>query len=103
MAKEPPITPVVFVRDLDDGQIVAIFPTAAEKRGSMSCFAHIGQHSTCAPDWVASATVKCPVDDPECIRLQLELENAPSSYTLLPFLSIRHAKAWAEKNPELCA
>jgi hypothetical protein len=40
---------------LDKGEVVAVFPDNHENRpwgGSMSCYARMGQHSTCSRAWL---------------------------------------------------
>ena len=52
------MTPVIF-RLEKDGQILAVFPTIPEGMGYMSCYAHIGQHGVCSPEYYRS-TRPCP-------------------------------------------
>jgi hypothetical protein len=47
-------TDVVFLRDLDDGDICAVFPGDAASCTNprlMTCYAHVGQHSGAAPEY----------------------------------------------------
>jgi hypothetical protein len=37
--------------DRDRKEVTAILPDIEEKHGHWTCYAHIGQHGTCAHDW----------------------------------------------------
>lgn len=49
------VTPVIFVigrskRAAEYG-VTAVFPCKDEDNGCMTCYAHIGQHSSCCYEW----------------------------------------------------
>lgn len=75
-------TPVIFRADRKDGSITAVFPTIAGSVGdpsSMSCFAHVGQHSACCLEWYRGTR---PAKPTEYAELKRELESAPYGYLL---------------------
>lgn len=46
-----PTLPVLFRRDR--GEVVAVFPTLpADHGGSLTCYAHVGQHGSCDRGWL---------------------------------------------------
>jgi hypothetical protein len=48
-------TKVVFLREKDSSDVFAYFPEdKADHRGNFTCYAHIGQHSACHPDYASS-------------------------------------------------
>lgn len=61
-------TLVKFLKE-DDGDIFAYFPQLkADNQGNRTCYAHIGQHSACSPEYAADCL---PADN--YAELQLEL------------------------------
>ena len=47
-----PSTIVIFRADRKDGDVTAVFPTLpADSSWTMTCYAHIGQHSGCCREW----------------------------------------------------
>lgn len=42
--------PILFRKESDDS-ITAVFPTIPGSPGMMSCYAHLGQHSSCSLVW----------------------------------------------------
>jgi len=42
---------VVFLKDTQDGEVFAYFPFEEWCNGTMTCYAHIGQHSACHPNY----------------------------------------------------
>jgi hypothetical protein len=45
---------VVFLKDSQDNEVFAYFPFEEWCNGTMSCYAHIGQHSACHPNYANS-------------------------------------------------
>ncbi len=73
-------TPVIFRKE-KDGDIIAIFPceVASIQDYTMSCYAHIGQHSGCDLGWYHTTKAAKPE---EYADLKQELEGAPYGYRL---------------------
>lgn len=42
------------------GSVTAVFPSQAERGGLYTCYAHIGQHSSCSRDWYATTRPTTP-------------------------------------------
>ena len=61
---------VMFVRS-QDGEITAVFPELKD-RNYLTCYAHIGQHSYCHPQWVDA---QMPADEHEYADLLAELKS----------------------------
>lgn len=79
-----PETPVIFRAERSGkfkGDVTAVFPCdPADAHGhSMSCFAHIGQHSGCSFEWYYTTRAATPA---EYAGLKRELESAPYGYRL---------------------
>lgn len=75
-------TPVLFRANREDGQtfITAVFPCEPYDQGdSMICYAHVGQHGVCSPEWYRETTWARPE---EYESLKKELESAPYGYRL---------------------
>lgn len=72
-------TVVLFRRD-EDGEITAVMPFDAGSPGMMTCYAHIGQHSSCHIDWVKETF---PASEEEYSALKAELTSAPFNYKFL--------------------
>jgi hypothetical protein len=68
-------TQVMFRREKDTGDVVAIFPyDKADPQGNWTSYSSIGQHSAASPQWVSEKTT--PVRSPgEYAQLKRELEN----------------------------
>lgn len=80
MTDKEPIVPVLFRADSEPGDnITAVFPTLPGSPGLMSCYAHIGQHSSCSRDWLRTTR---PAKPEEYASLKRELESAPYRYQL---------------------
>ena len=48
------VTPVLFRAEQSGqfkGDVTAVFPTLPGSPGCMTCYAHVGQHSSCAMAW----------------------------------------------------
>jgi hypothetical protein len=73
-------TVVLFRRD-EDGDITAVMPFDEGSPNMMTCYAHIGQHSSCDIGWVMESTV--PATNDEYSALQAELTSAPFDYKFL--------------------
>lgn len=70
------MTPVLFRIDKHGafkGELTAVFPTLPGSPGLMSCYAHLGQHSSCGRGWLASTR---PAKPAEYADLQRELVRA---------------------------
>lgn len=68
---------VVFLKE-KDGSIMAYFPNIDEGNGQKMCYAHIGQHSACSPEYAKECT---PANEKEYSDLQDELVSV--GYTKL--------------------
>ena len=62
----------VFVKFLihPDGDLMAYFPYMVSSKGFKTCYAHIGQHSACSPDYAKECRPATPT---EYADLQKEL------------------------------
>lgn len=79
---EPP-TLVLFRRDRRAaGEVTAVFPEmpGTNDPGTMSCYAHVGQHSSCSKEWLQTTRPATPT---EYACLKRELESAPYWYDLI--------------------
>lgn len=72
-------TVVLFRRD-EDGEITAVMPFDAGSPDKMTCYAHVGQHSSCDIGWVQE-TFSATAD--EYRALMKELTSAPFDYKFL--------------------
>jgi hypothetical protein len=74
------LTPVLFRRE-KDGDITAVFPCepANLQTMTMTCYAHIGQHSGCDYGWYLTTR---PAKPAEYADLKAELESTPYGYRL---------------------
>ncbi len=73
---KPERTRVLFravKRGAHAGKVTAVFPDLVESRGLLTCYAHVGQHSTCAPAWIRFDTR--PARPAEYSKLYSELEQ----------------------------
>jgi len=72
--------PVAFRRE-KDGDITAVFPATpgTTDPSTMTCFAHVGQHSSCTMEWYYTTK---PAKPEEYTDLKHELESKPYSYRL---------------------
>jgi hypothetical protein len=79
---EEPITPVKFLYNEDQKDLLAFFPTQKEgmkRKRLYGCYAHVGQHSTCSIGYAK----KCRMATPEeYADLKKELEGNPYHYNL---------------------
>ena len=95
MAEDNPV-PVLFrVEHLiryGSPEVVAVFPTIpSNNRGGMTCYAHVGQHSSCSGAWLVDTR---PARPEEYADLKAELEAPPYRYVLKVYQ--RHTKAHRE-------
>jgi hypothetical protein len=96
---EPDETPVLFRIDPDDpSNPVAVFPTlpgSVQDRYSMTCYAHVGQHSACTMGWY---DLTRPAKPEEYAELRAELESKPFEYRLRVYrrITAKHRKELAE-------
>lgn len=90
--------PVLFRADRSGdhkGEVTAVFPTLpADRWPNMTCYAHIGQHSACSPDWLRTTRPTKPdeyagllaelrsiyerADDPDRVRLIIRQRITPA-------------------------
>lgn len=68
---------LVMFRVDDGGEVTAVFPFEAGSPGHMSCYAHIGQHSSCDLGWVLETRAATAE---EYAKLKAELEGKPFEY-----------------------
>lgn len=73
-------TVVLFRRD-DDGDITAVMPFEEGSPNMMTCYAHVGQHSSCDIGWVTEDTFAAAED--EYRSLHKELTSEPFNYKFL--------------------
>lgn len=75
------MTHTVVVFRWDAGEVTAVFPTEpGDFTGyDMVCYAHIGQHGSCAKEWYFCTR---PAKPEEYAELKAELELAPYNYVL---------------------
>jgi len=95
MAQDTKATRVLF-RAQRSGEfrdtITAVFPDMVERRRAnvgteCTCYAHIGQHSTCSLEWAYAETR--PAKPHEYAALKAELEAEPFGYRLEVLSSMR--------------
>ena len=86
------LTPVMFRmgKRRGESEVTAVFPTLpGDTRGLMMvCYAHVGQHSACSTEWLATtrqATVA------EYADLKRELESAPYHYHFKVYARMQRA------------
>lgn len=86
------VTPVLFRADTENGTtyITAVFPTdpGTNDFGTMSCYAHIGQHGSCSLGWYRETRAAKPE---EYEPLKRELEAKPYKYK---FKIYRRIQPW---------
>jgi hypothetical protein len=72
-------TPVLFRKS--EGEVTAVFPCepATYDGGTMTCYAHVGQHSACSFGWYAGTRAARPEEYASLVR---ELEGPPYGYRL---------------------
>jgi hypothetical protein len=76
----PGDTAHVLFRADADGEVTAVFPFEEGSPGMMTCYAHIGQHSSCDIGWLENT--RAATED-EYASLKQELESAPFTYKLM--------------------
>ena len=70
-----PVTRVLFRADKSGdfkGVVTAVFPDDDEGDGTVSCYAHVGQHSACSRGWYRTTR---PATPEEYADLKAELES----------------------------
>lgn len=65
-------TKVIFRKDKEDGDVIAVFPEDRQNDNMIGCYAHIGQHSTMSLDYYKETV---PATPEEYKDLKAELEN----------------------------
>lgn len=82
---------VLFRKSIvDSDEITAVFPFEEGIRNRdaiVSCYAHVGQHSTCHLDWVTENTRAATPE--EYADLKRELESAPFEYKFIVLEDLR--------------
>ena len=75
--------PVLFRKD-KSGEITAVFPTipATNFNNDWTCYAHVGQHSSCQRAWVAQ-TKNASADEYASLLSELQQRYAPHTLTVL--------------------
>lgn len=67
------INKVIFRKTKDSSEIVAIFPySIADLSGSMTCYAHVGQHSACSVEWYRNHTKMATPKEYAALKKELE-------------------------------
>ena len=69
------VTPVLFRAERSGkfkGDITAVFPTLPGSPGCMTCYAHVGQHSSCTIEWYYTTR---PARIGACADLIAELQS----------------------------
>lgn len=75
MKTNEPLTKVLFRADRTKAaEVTAVFPAIAgtNNPGTMTCYAHVGQHGCCESGWLRTTR---PAKLAEYMPLQKELEN----------------------------
>ena len=74
MQQDKEKTKVIFRKDKRNGEIDAIFPEIIGTHDpyTMSCYAHIGQHSTCSMCHVWYNTIKPTEEEIQPLKKELE-------------------------------
>jgi len=62
-----------------DGTILAYFPHMKHNGNQMTCYAHVGQHSACSPEYVKELTLATPE---QYADLKAELESIGYELTI---------------------
>ncbi len=82
------VTRVIFRKDIETGDIIAVFPELPDvswgntRSDLYTCYARIGQHSSCAAEYVLKNTRRA--SPREYANLMYELTSAPYEYVLRP-------------------
>lgn len=81
--------PVIF--KLCEGEVTAVFPTlpGTNDPWSMTCYAHIGQHSSASIEWVRTAKPATPAQYAPLLR---ELQSIYHEYELV----VRRRLSWKD-------
>jgi hypothetical protein len=99
-AQDKEETPVMFRADRAGqfkGHVTAVFPCepGTNDAGTMSCFAHVGQHGACSLEWYNSTR---PATPEEYADLKKELESAPYGYRLKIYKRMARGFAKTRRN-----
>ena len=85
MSEDNEVVPVLFKIGRDKAEaaygVTAVFPTVAEGGGTVSCYAHVGQHSAASPAWAKDRKLR-PATPEEYAPLKREPEAQPYGYRL---------------------
>ena len=82
---------VVFLKDSQDGEVFAYFPFEEWYNGTMTCYAHIGQHSACHPNYANSCKEAKKLD-----FMPLLNELVRIGYNDLEIMSKKQVKSYFE-------
>jgi hypothetical protein len=91
----PSDTAHVLFRIDDDGDVTAVFPFEEGSPGMMTCYAHVGQHSSCDIGWLQETRA---ATEEEYASLKRELEGAPFTYKLIVLKDL-HSLEMEEPEP----
>jgi len=80
MKTDTPKTPVQFYVE-PDGQVMAYFPHMKHNGNQMTCYAHVGQHSACSPEYIKELN---PATAEQYADLKAELESIGYNLTVKP-------------------
>lgn len=75
--RNEPVTDVIFRQDKKSKEIVAFFPDTYNHNGhgTMTCYAHVGQHSTAHVNYFHDETFPIPATEPSVQALMRELQD----------------------------
>ncbi len=66
-------TKIIFRKDKEDGDIIAVFPDDRQNDNMIGCYVHLGQHTTMSLDYYSKETI--PATPEEYADLKKELES----------------------------
>jgi hypothetical protein len=94
MSEPGTITPVIFRADRNKrAAVTAVFPTLPWNRYSdtYTCYAHVGQHSSCSLDWYRKTR---PAKPHEYVHLKRELEHYGYTLQICQKMTPQHREAF---------
>lgn len=104
MTTEPESLPVIFRRDRrKHGEVTAVFPTLPHDYNGFywTCYAHLGQHSSCSSEWYYSTRPATPEEYAPLLRelrgiYETSLWDGDPVYKLAPCrkMTPRHREAF---------
>lgn len=75
MKKDKEFTEVLFRKDKHGehkGTITAVFPYQPEYNGTVTCYAHVGQHGTASIEWMRETTTYATPSEYTALKRELE-------------------------------